>query len=502
MKSYFLSGISLIILFFTSSCYKEEAIFDIFPNEQLELPIILAFNHNHCFFDVNSNSLCFAIPKDSVVDFSPFVQFQEHSSILINNIALTNNSINNLGTIGINNTYSVSIITQGKTKYFTLRFTTLPILRIVTRSKIMNEPKSLAKLTVNAPNGNTATTTSFIGIELRGASSQFNPKKSYGFSFLQDKNLDHRISKSLLGCKKNESWILDATYNDQAKFRNKLSFEIWREMNPTEHISIKSQFVELYLNNNYQGLYCLNEQINAEQLGLLNSSGVLYKSVDWEGGTTFQHLTSKKPPKYTDFWDGWVQKYPKPTDKIKWQPLYDLRNWVINQTDAQFIQNAADQIDLENIIDYYLFINLIGANDNHGKNMIWVSPRDKTPFFIVPWDLDTSWGRDWDASPRSPDIVHIYNNKLFKRLLVLNPQNFRQRLKDKWTNLRQNNWSSTNIQALLDDNVKALSYTDVIQQENTRWNKNIDLQQEQIYMQHWLMNQLNLLDTHFSEIQN
>ncbi len=485
-----------------SSCYKEEVIFDNFPDEQLELPRILAFNHKHCFFDVNSNSFSFAIPEDSMVNFSPFVQFQEHSSILINDITLTNNSVNNLGTIRIKNTYSISITTKGKTKHFTLRFTTLPILRIVTRSKIMNEPKSLARLTVNAPNGNSATTTSLIGIELRGASSQFNPKKSYGFSFLQSRNLDNRVSKSLLGCKKNESWILDATYNDRAKFRNKLSFELWRDMDPIEHISIKSQFVELYINNDYQGLYCLNEQINAEQLGLLNSNGVLYKSVDWRSGTTFQHLASKDPPKYTDFWDGWVQKHPKPTNKIKWQPLYDLRNWVINQTDEEFVQNTADYIDLENIIDYCLFINLIGANDNHGKNMIWVSPRDNSPFFIVPWDLDTSWGRDWDGSSASPDIVRIYNNKLFKQLLVLNPQNFRQRLKIKWNNLRQNNWSNANIQALLNDNVKALTQIDIIQQENIRWDRNINLQQEQIYMQDWLVNQLNLLDTYFNEMQD
>jgi len=501
MRSYFFSFISLILIFGISSCYKEEVIFNISPNEQLELPLILAFNHRHCFFDVNSNSLCFVIPKDSIVDFSPFIEFQEHSTILINDRLLTNNSINNLGLIEIKKKYSVRITTKGKTKYLSLRFTTLPVLRVVTRNKIADEPKSLAQLTINSPINNNIVT-SFIGIELRGASSQFNPKKSYGFTFLQNKNLNNRISKSLLGCKKNESWILDAVYNDQAKLRNKLSFEIWKNMNPTKQIAIKSQFVELYLNNDYQGLYCLNEQINAEQLDLLNSTAVLYKSVNWKGGPTFEYLTSKKSPKYTDFWDGWVQKYPNPTYKIKWQPLHNLRNWVINKTDEEFVQNTLDYIDLENIIDYYLFINLIGANDNHGKNMIWMSPHDGAPFSIIPWDLDTSWGRDWDAKLRPPSIVRIHDNQLFKRLFILNSQNFRQKLKAKWNHLRQNIWSNSSILSLLDNNFRELNNTDAIQQENIRWNKNIDLQQEHLYMQNWVTNQLNLLDIYFNEIQN
>lgn len=497
MKSFFFLSLSTICIFFVSACYKEQVLFTPTPNKALELPLILNFDNKSCFFDENTMSFRYSIATDSIFNFSPWVTFQEHATIFINDIQLTNNAINHLGKVKVNETYTIRIITQNNTEHFTLKFTILPLLRIVTDNQIADEPKSLARLTVNDPHHFTSLT-SFIGIELRGASSQFNPKKSYGFSFLQNNNIKDKVSKSILRCKKNENWILDAVYNDPSKLRNKLSFEIWKTMNPTEHQAIESQFVEVYINNSYQGLYCLNEQINAEQIGLSNSEGGLYKSVNWSSGTTFQSFNIKTPPKYSDFWNGWIQKHPNPKHKIYWQPLDKLRNWIMHTTDEQFIKEVSDQINLENIIDYYLFTNLIGANDNHGKNMFWVSFSDNTPLSIIPWDLDTSWGRDWDAKPRSPSLVSIYTNKLFQRLLTLNPQNFKEKIKKKWLKLRTNAWLDTHLQTLLDETIKPLLKLDIAEQEQMRWGKAIDLEQERIYIHNWMTYQFNLLDIYFN----
>lgn len=154
---------------------------------------------------------------------------------------------------------------------------------------------------------------------------------------------------------KNEDWILDAMYNDKARLRNKISFEIWKAMNPSKHKAIQARLVELYINNDYQGLYSLNEQMNAEQLELSGSEAVLYKSTGWgEGATIFEHLSSNAPL-FIDVWEGWEQKYPNPKDKINWQPLYDLRDMVVNKSDAEFIAQIGTQIDLELLIDYYIF---------------------------------------------------------------------------------------------------------------------------------------------------
>jgi len=490
----------LIIIFFTNSCYKEQITFAPIPNEELELPLILAFDHKDCFFDSESGHFCFSIPEDSILNFAPFVQFQEYSTIRMNDILLTNNAINNLGTIKIKEVYTLSITTQDITTDFTLHFTILPTVRVISHNKILNDPQLLARLTINSPISDIPKMTSFVAIDLRGTSSQLNPKKSYGFTFLEGMDIKNKASKSVFDWKENEDWILDAVYNDQAKFRNQLSFEIWEAMNPAEHISIKSQFVELYLNNSYQGLYCLNEQINPEQLGLLNSDGVLYKTITWNSSTRLESLSANQPPAYTELWEGWEQKYPHPSSQIKWHPLYDLRNWVANENDQQFIDNVSTYIDLENVIDYYLFINLIGAFDNHGKNMFWVSFNVDAPFSIIPWDIDASWGRDWDKEPLFPIRIETNDNELFDRLLTLNPNNFKGQLQDKWNMLRANAWSNNSIKMLVDEKFELLMKTDVIQLENARWGTNLDLYQERIYIHNWMIEQFNFLDNYVNNL--
>ncbi len=56
-------------------------------------------------------------------------------------------------------------------------------------------------------------------------------------------------------------------------------FELWKKNSGNKHYGIKAEFVELYINNEHQGLYCLNEKINAEFLNLNNTHAVLYKFV-------------------------------------------------------------------------------------------------------------------------------------------------------------------------------------------------------------------------------
>lgn len=492
--------ILLSVLFCLSSCYKEKIIFAAKPNENLELPLILAFDDRDCFFDEESNGLRYSISEDSILNFSPFIEFQEYANIEINNVPLTNGAINNLGTVKIGETYDVSITIDEYTEHFSLSFTTFPSVRIISRNKVNREIKILAHMTIHSPSNNTTPINSFINIEYRGNSSLLNPKKSYGFTFLKDMNIKNEASVGLFGWKENHNWILDAVYNDQAKFRNKLSFEIWKSMNPTQHVSIQSKFVEVYFNSSYLGLFCLNEHINAEQLDLLNSDGLLYKTVEWSSGTTFDYFSAKQIPEYTDLWDGWEQQYPVPTEKIKWKDVYKLKNWAINESDETFLSELENHIDLENIIDYYLFINLVGAFDNHGKNMFWVKNNADAPFYIIPWDLDSSWGRDWDADPLLPVRVKSEDNKLFKRLLTLDPNNFKDQLRIKWNNLRSSSWSENNIKDLLDNYFEQLVKNKVTELENIRWNTTVDLAQEQVYIHSWLNDQLALLDSYFNNL--
>jgi spore coat protein H len=488
----------LLFLFYVQSCYKETIVFDSLPDNELELALILELNGKDCFFDKQTNSLRYSIGEDSIQSFMPSVRFQDYSEIVMNNIPLINKRINDLGKIKLNETYTVKITTKGIVNYLTLTFTNLPMVRIVTPNQIIDEPQKLARFTINYASNISTKVTSFVGIDFRGGSAQFNPKKSYGFSFLNTMDLGSKTSKALFGWNQNEDWILDALYSDGSRLRNKISFEIWKAMNPLKHEAIKSKLVELYVNNECQGLYCLNEQMNAEHLDLSDLEAVLYKATAWgDGGTRFEHLSSAAPS-FIDEWDGWEQKYPKPKDRIHWQPLYELRDLVVNKSATEFVRDIDSQIDVAVFIDYYIFLNLVSAADNFGKNIIWVRPNAQAPFFITPWDLDGSWGRFWDGS--NMNSTTILTNRLFERLLALNPTNFKGNLKSRWLALRGGVLSFPNLETVFEESFNEMGRSNILAIENLKWSSMVNIQQEQLYLNNWTLARLSFLDGYFSNL--
>ena len=122
-------------------------------------------------------------------------------------------------------------------------------------------------------------------IKIRGASSSTLPKKSYKITFM-DKNYENDKNVSISNFYYGDSLILDAIYRDPSKIRNVLSTEIWNEIsNDYNNIDIYSEFIELFINNEYKGLYVLTEPINRKRLKLnksdLSNSSLLIKTSGW-----------------------------------------------------------------------------------------------------------------------------------------------------------------------------------------------------------------------------
>jgi len=486
----FLFFISLFLLLFSlESCYKEEVIFDVESNNSLELPLILRINNKDCAFDYNKNTLRYSIQEDSIISFEAFIEFQDYSEVIFSNQSLKNNLINNLGDIRINKQYEIRIITNNTVKILNLVFTNLPIVQIITPSRIYDDPKCLARFVIHSPNKSTIS--SYIGIEQRGgwASLQL-PKKSYSFSFLNSNSLNDMTDYSLFDLEKNTDWILDGMYGDNARLRNKIASNIWTELPGERHYGISPNFVELYINNEHQGLYCLSENINADLLLLSDNNALLYKAIGWTGPLCFE--TSSQDSPSIERWDGWVQKYPNPNQIINWQPLADLRNLIVDSSDEEFVLLIDSLIDIDNFIDYYLFLNLICANDNLGKNIFLTKESLLGKFIIIPWDFDKSF--------KLSGIYPIVKNNLYKRLSKLNPDNFNQRLKDRWIFLRNEAFQASNILAIIEKCSNQIQKSDIIQIENAKWATTINTEAEHENLMSWMVARLNIMDNYYQNL--
>lgn len=68
----------------------------------------------------------------------------------------------------------------------------------------------------------------------------------------------------------NDDWILNANYIDKTFMRHKISYDLFREMNE-ENVAARSSFINISINDIYEGLYVLMEEINGSMIGLNKS---------------------------------------------------------------------------------------------------------------------------------------------------------------------------------------------------------------------------------------
>jgi len=273
------------------------------------------------------------------------------------------------------------------------------------------------------------------------------------------------------------------------------SFEIWKQIEGNRNYGIHSTFVELFINSEHQGLYCLNEQMNAQLLNIDFNDALLYKAVAWDGTTFGVYEEDVSTNKY---WNNWEQRFPNPQDKINWIPLMYFTNIVVNYEDEFFISEISELINIDNFIDYYIFINLLSAADNTGKNTFLGRKSEDDPLFIIPWDLEGSFGRFWNGN--HVGYTDIHSNNLYHRLLELNPNKFKAKVKNRWLDLRNTTLNETYLLNLFETNFRKIQESNILDIETTKWGLNDDLSEEQEYINSWIYNRMNFLDTYYNNL--
>ncbi|MES2823406.1 MAG: CotH kinase family protein, partial [Pseudomonadota bacterium] len=161
----------------------------------------------------------------------------------------------------------------------------LPKIEINSGSNvIVNEPKVDVTMRVTEYDTNnvaTVTYDGFAGAEYRGSSSQvFNQlngifKKSMGIETRDSTGAG--IDATLLGFPAEEDWVLLAPFSDKTLMRDTLIYSLAREMGG---YASRWKYFELYLDNEYKGIYILLEKIKRDPQRL-NISNL--KAVDNEG---------------------------------------------------------------------------------------------------------------------------------------------------------------------------------------------------------------------------
>lgn len=145
----------------------------------------------------------------------------------------------------------------------------LPILTINTGgTPIPDEPKIEADFGIiwhgeGNDNLSTDTPNEYLGkiaIERRGQSSQWFPKTGYGFETRDA--LGEDLDTAFLNFPSEEDWVLHGPYSDKSLMRNVLAMEIANRMG---QYASRTRYVELIINDSYEGVYVLMEKIKRDK---------------------------------------------------------------------------------------------------------------------------------------------------------------------------------------------------------------------------------------------
>jgi len=340
-------------------------------------------------------------------------------------------------------------------------------------------------------------------IRIRGSGLGWNamsPKKGY--------RLELSESKSLLGMREDDDWLLFALYCDYPRMRIKLAMELWRDLLPTNPTAIlpDSEYVCVYVNGEFQGLYLLVEKNDRRLFGLDNAQNNVDSSL------IFQVKYETNLGYYEK--DAWEQDWPNVYEGIYIMDavLYDLINFIHHPSDKVFF-NSTDGIFAkfykQNLIDFYVFNFFIDHQDFWNHNYFIVRNTNPGNFFLVPWDFDRGLGGYmWDTydSDRNPEDEIRMKNALYGRLL--NNNSFREDCKSRWFELRETVFAEDKILNMLSEIYDEIKH--VLEIDIDLWNSREpllfkeenqnDIKKSIKHLFNWIPERLEYCDMYFHQI--
>lgn len=365
-----------------------------------------------------------------------------------------------------------------------------------------------------------------------GSSTAGNDRIKHNFHLKFYNEDGSKKDMSFFGLRHDFHWRLDAGQVDFARVRNRVSKDIWAEFAHAPCYAayepkiarnyVRGDFVEVFLNDEYMGIYSLNEHMDRQQLKLKQYDydngvfhGGLWKPMSWSYATVFQNLPAITPTRKN--WDQFYVKYPNIDDvnPTNFQTLYNAIKFTQNSSDEVFLDSVGCYFDIPVIRDYYLFTILLQAPDNVGKNVYYAcydAVTDKRLTLAI-WDLDCTQGQFYINTGSyyhhpivGPEVDfradQLGNHLLYNRLWTLDPS-FHGLATERYWELRATTFNPDSILA------RYMAYFDEMRRcgadrrEIARWSRGSDLAGHELnfdteleYLRDWWTRHIAYLDTH------
>lgn len=442
-----------------------------------------------------------------------------------NDLTIDNNRVNNQYTfnnITAESTYQTNITdVEGNTITGIIQFTFLPIIHL--NGDFSYEYQN-GTITVSNPDEQSDDYELTARIKWRGGITNTDDKHKRNYNIKFDDDI------KLFDMRKDNNWMLDAGQPDVFRMRNRIAMDLWNDMahkpyyadkEPKALNGVRGCIVEVFLNDEYRGIYNFSEKMDRKQLKLKKVDesgkvhGLLYKGKTWENTSMNDSIYTYD--NYSDTLLGYEVKYPEPgddCDSTDWKPFVDINNKILILCyDAkQFEEQVEELLDVPVMIDYNVFLSSINAIDNSGKNMFWAIYDKATTqrMTLAPWDLDCTFGQRWGGTLvnekddlTSPEYFVDVAIASFFNFNRTNALNYNDRVNERYQELRQdgNLLSTDSLIKRITKYYNAIKKSGAAQRETDKWSGDSDIMGEMIdfdkeyeYICDWITKHLEAVD--------
>ena len=355
--------------------------------------------------------------------------------------------------------------------------THLPVVHIHTNGQeIRDEPKILVDMGIiwdsegnlNETSGEYNHYNGKIGIEIRGSSSQMFPKKSFGFETRDENGMD--IDFPLLGLPEEEDWILYAPYSDKTLIRNVLTFTLAAQLG---HYVPRCRFVELFINDEYWGVYVLMEKIKRDDNRLDIAT---LRPDDTEGEELTGGYIVKIDKTTGSGGSGWYSDFQNAAGRTTFYQFEEPESDEIKEEQSEYIQNYFHNFetaiynkefdsetgyqqyaDISTFIDYFIMNELSKNVDGYRLSTFFFKDKNERINMGPIWDFNLAYGNAnyheaWEVTgiQALAEIGDDQWQNPFWWKILLSDKNFTKELRCRWNSLHEDVFSTERIMSVVD----------------------------------------------------
>ena len=197
----------------------------------------------------------------------------------------------------------------------------------------------------------------------------------------------------MLNLNKAKKWILLANYLDRSHLRNNIAFYLEKMLD--EPYSLSGNYVELYVDDYYLGLYFLTEKIEIDKysINLQDPLGIIVELDNIYGGSKDIHIRTSNND-YIALYDTVNEDLEEPAIKHFVTNFNNLES-AVKEQDYSKISSI---IDVDSFAKYFLLSEFTINPDAYSSSFFLYKDGEKDKIHAGPgWDFDIGFGnREWN----------------------------------------------------------------------------------------------------------